>query len=201
VGGDLRHVFVGRQFVADLGAVTSRYQDIEVADGIPPPVAACHHDLALPNRLAQRMGKGLRLGFRNREPEALFSGRLCQGCEYLLLDRGAEAACFVKAARLRGAPKILDGTNAEPLHQQFDSLWSERRQGGNIAYFAWKLALERVSRSNLPVLTMPAILPARSLPIPGNSDRSCLEPQTDTIDGVGILTPFLCRGRRQWNPR
>jgi hypothetical protein len=73
VGGDLRHVFVGRQFVADLGAVTSRYQDIEVADGIPPPpVAACHHDLALPNRLAQRMGKGLRLGFRNREPEALF---------------------------------------------------------------------------------------------------------------------------------
>ena len=134
VGGDLRHVFVSRQFVADLGAVASRHQDIEIADRIaPPPVAACDHDLALADPLAQRMGKGLRLGFRNREPEALFRGRLCQGREHLFLDGGAEPARFVQAAGLGGAAKILDGTDAELVDQQLDALWSEPRQGGDLA--------------------------------------------------------------------
>jgi hypothetical protein len=144
VGGDFRHVLVGGQFVADLGAVAARHQNVEIAHRVAPsPVAAGHHDIALADPLTQCMGEGIRLGFCDGEPEALLRRGLCKGREHFFLDHGAEPARFVQAAGLCGTPKILDGANAELLHQQLDSFWPEPRQGGDLADLAWKLALER----------------------------------------------------------
>ena len=171
MGENLGDVLVTDELVADRRPVRRRHQDIEIADGVAAAaIAAGDHDAAA---VAQKADQRLGFGFRDRKLEALLGRRLFQRAGELLFDRRAKAVQLMQPPGLDGAAQIVERAHLELVVEQLDALRPEARKRGHLAKLAGQLASSAGrAASKCPVLTMSAILPARSLPMPGSSERS-----------------------------